>query len=208
MASSTLYTEEWFVLDGPIAEDGSAPFRTRIGEGIVFADGAARDVRTLVDQDLEPMAQDEYILGYEWQVLSDYVASVTFTYRDLVQGIEDVTIDEALGGRRGFSFRPTYVLANPGRDIRTFYDLDGDGTLDEITLSAEDLRYPRAERRYKALTLDVKRRWEGVFYVRGAYTLSPQLRQLRRHGAQRHGRGHRGLHYPVRCRGPSRRCPG
>ena len=172
MASSTLYTEEWFVLDGPIAEDGSAALRTRIGDRTVFADGSARDVRTLVDQDLEPMAQDEYILGYEWQVLSDYVASVTFTYRDLVQGIEDVTIDEALGSRSGFSFRSTYVLANPGRDIRTFYDLDGDGSLDEITLAAADLRYPSATRRYKALTLDLKRPWEGVFYVRGAYTLS------------------------------------
>ena len=172
MASSTTYTEEWFVLDGPIAEDGSAPLRTPIGQRTVFADGSTRDVRTLVDQDLEPMAQDEYILGYEWQVLSDYVASVTFTYRDLVQGIEDVTLDEALGSRRGFSFRPTYVLANPGRDIRTLYDLDGDGALDEITLSAEDLRYPSAKRRYKALTLDLKRPWEGEFYIRGAYTLS------------------------------------
>ena len=114
------------------------------------------------------MAQDEYILGYEWELFSDYVASVTFTYRNLVQGIEDVTIDEALGIRGGFN----YVLANPGRDIRTFRDLDDDGTLEEITLSAEDLRYPSIKRRYKALTLDLKRRWDGVFYVRGAYTLS------------------------------------
>ena len=137
-AGSTLYTQEWFVLDGRIAEDGSAALGTRIGEKTVFADGSSADVRTLVDQDLEPMAQDEYILGYEWQLFSDYVANVTFTYRDLIQGIDDIATDEALGVFGEFN----YVIANPGRDVRTFYDLDDDGTLEEITLAAEDLRHP------------------------------------------------------------------
>ncbi len=168
MASSTLLTEEWFVLEGPIAEDGSTTLGTRIGEPTVFADGSARDFRTAIDQDLEPMAQDEYIVGYEWQIYADYVANVTLTYRNLVQGIEDVNIVEALGLRRGFN----YVLANPGRDVRTYYDIDDDGTLDPITLSAADLGYPSMKRRYKALTLDLKRPWDGVFYVRGTYTLS------------------------------------
>ena len=168
LSGARLYTEAWHVLDGPVAEDGSAALGLPIGERTVYRDGASPDVRTLVDQDLKPMAQDEYILGYEWQLLSDYVASVTFTYRDLVRAIEDVTIDEALGIDGGFN----YVLANPGRDIRTFHDVDGDGVLDEVTLAARDLRYPKAKRRYKALTLDIKRLWDGVLQVRGAYTLS------------------------------------
>ena len=168
MAGSTRFTEEWFVLDGPIAADGSADLRSRLGQPVVFADGPSADVRTLVDHDLEPMAQDEYILGYEWQVLSDYVANVSFTYRNLVQGIEDITTDEALGAWGEFN----YVLANPGRGVRTYYDLDGDGELEEITLSGDDLGYPRIKRYYKALTLDVKRPWDGVLYLRGAYTLS------------------------------------
>ena len=167
-AGSTLFTEDWFVLEEPLAEDGSTALRTRIGEKIVFADGSSPDVRTVVDRDIEPMAQDEYILGYEWQVFADYVANVSFTYRNLSQGIEDLTTDQALGVRGDFN----YVLANPGRDVHTYYDVDGDGTLEEITLSAEDLGYPSMKRRYKAVTLDLKRPWDGVFYLRGAYTLS------------------------------------
>ena len=167
MASSTRLTEEWFVLDGPIAEDGSADLATRLGPPVVYSDGAAADVRTLVDRELEPMAQDEYILGYEWQVFADYVANVSVMYRNLVQGIEDITTDEALGAWGEFN----YVVANPGRDLRIYYDR-GDGGLDEITLSGDDLGYPRTKRYYKALTLDVKRPWDGVFYVRGAYTLA------------------------------------
>ena len=168
MAGSTLFTEDWYVLDGPVAANGSAALETRIGDRVVHADGSPRDVRRVADRDLQPMAQDEIVLGYERQFLSDYVAGVAFTHRDLVRGIEDVTIDEALGTRGGYH----YVLANPGRPVRTFHDVDADGTLDEIALSADQLGYPAAERRYTALTLDVKRRWDGVLYWRGAYTLS------------------------------------
>ena len=168
MAGAPLYTVEWFVLDGPIAEDGSTTLGERIGERTVFADGASPDVRTLVDQDLKPMAQDEYILGYEWQIASDWVANVTLTYRDLVEGIEDITVNQPLGVRWRFQ----YVLANPGRSVRTFQDTDGDGTLEEVTLSAQELGYPPMKRRYKALTLDLKREWDGIFYLRSTYTLS------------------------------------
>ena len=114
------------------------------------------------------MAQDEFILGYERKILSDCIVSATFTYRDLVQGIEDITIDEAIGAFREYN----YVLANPGHDVRTFYDIDDDGELDELRLSAEELGYPPVKRRYKALTLDLQRRWDGVFYARASYTLS------------------------------------
>ena len=160
-------TEEWFVLDQPIAEDGSTVLGARIGETTVFADGSSPDIRTLVDQDLEPMAQDEFILGYE-RIVSDYIVGITFTWRDLVQGIEDISIGQAIGEYRGFN----YVLANPGRDVRTFHDLDGDGSLDELRLSAEELGLPSMKRRYKAVTLDLQRRWDGVFYARASYTWS------------------------------------
>ena len=168
MASAAAYTEDWYVRDHPIAEDGSTVLGTRIGGTTVYADGSAPDVRTIVDRDIKPMAQDEIILGYERKILSDYIFGITFTWRDLVQGIEDITIDEALGVYGEFN----YVLANPGRDLRTFHDTDGDGDLDELGLSAEQLGYPAMKRRYKALTLDLQRQWDGVFYARASYTLS------------------------------------
>ena len=168
LSSARLYTEAWHVLDAPIAEDGSTALGPAIGEPIIYRDGTSPDVRTVADQDLKPMVQDEYILGYEWQFAPDYVAGITFTYRDLVRAIEDVATDEALGRLGAFK----YVLANPGRDLRIFLDADGDGALEDRTLAASDLRLPKAKRRYKALTLDIKKLWDGVFHFRGAYTLS------------------------------------
>ncbi len=165
--SPEFYTEEWFVLDQPIAADGGTVLGEAIGETVVFDDGALADVRTLVDRDIEPMAQDEFILGYE-RIVSDYILGITFTWRDLAQGIEDITTDEALGAYGAFN----YVIANPGRGLRTYYDPDGDGSLDELTLSAAELGFPAMKRRYKAVTLDLQRRWDGVFYARASYTWS------------------------------------
>lgn len=167
LGSARSGTEQWYVLDQPIAEDGSTRFGQQIGETVVFADGVAPDVRTLVDQDIEPMAQDEFILGYE-RIVSDYIFGVSLTWRDLAQGIEDIAIDEAVGDFRGYN----YVLVNPGRDVRTYFDLDGDGAVEEINLSAEELGFQSMKRRYRALNLDVQRRWDGVFYARASYTLS------------------------------------
>ena len=78
------------------------------------------------------------------------------------RGIEVLTIDEAIGTRH-----LPLVLANSGRAVRTFYDLDGDGALDELNLSAEDIGMPAVKRRYHAVNLGLERRWGGVFYVKG-----------------------------------------
>ena len=167
LGSSWSATEGWYALDRPIAGDGGTVLGAQIGETTVYADGSPPDVRTLVDQDLEPMAQDEFILGYE-RIVSGYIFGITFTWRDLVRGIEDIALDEAIGDYRGFN----YVLANPGRDVRTWRDLDGDGSLDELRLSAEELGFPAMKRRYQAVTLDLQRRWDGEFYARASYTWS------------------------------------
>ena len=168
LAGAELFTEEWFVLDGPIAEDGSTTLGEQLGPTSFFGDGTVPDVRTTIDLGIEPMYQDEFILGYERQVRDAYLVSLTYTHRDLRQGIEDITIDAAIDSPGAFH----YVLANPGRGVHTFYDVDGDGNLDELRLSADELGFAPVKRRYQALTLGVERQWDGVFYLKGLYTWS------------------------------------
>lgn len=168
LAGSELFTQEWYALDAPIAEDGSTVLTSKIGPTTVYDDGSVDDVRTTIDLDIEPMYQDEFIVGYERQIFGDYIASATYAFRDLRRGIEDITIDEAIGVSGAFH----YVLANPGRAVRTFYDVDGDSRLDELNLSAEEIGMPAVKRRYHAATLGLERRWDGVFYAKGLYTWS------------------------------------
>ena len=168
LSSPEFSREDWYVLDQPIAEDGGTVFGAKIGDTTIFADGSLPDSRAVVDRDLKPMEQDEFLLGYERIFWEDYIFGVTYTHRDLKQGIEDIYIDEAIGVFREFN----NVLANPGRDVRVFYDTDRDGNLDELRLSAAQLGFPAMKRRYHALTLDLQKMWDGEFYARASYTWS------------------------------------
>ncbi len=150
------------------------------------------DPRAVVDGDIESMYQDELILGYQWEINADWTAGVQLTRRDLKSSLDDVLIDHAIvsyycqnvsdtpdncdedeavdvTGADGSTY---YVLTNPGTDMDVAFDIDGDGDLDEIQLSAAQLRYPKAERYYNAMELNFARRWDGVWSFNGSYVWS------------------------------------
>lgn len=155
----------------------------------VFGNGEAHSSESIVDQDIEPMYQDELIVGYSWEVAERWTANVRFTRRDLKQTLEDMAVDAALNQyycenistdpacdpadspyATGFDF---YVLGNPGEDISMRVDWDGDGALDEeFTLTADQLGYPRSERYYNALNFELDRAWDGVWSMNFSYTWS------------------------------------
>jgi hypothetical protein len=135
LSGSELFTEDWYTLGGAIQADGSVTLGTQLGPTNVYGDGTIPDVETTIDTNIEPMYQDEFILGYETEFGDGFVGSVVYTYRELGQGIEDITIDEALNAPGEFH----YILANPGKSVNTFYDLDGDGINEEYNFSAAEL---------------------------------------------------------------------
>jgi hypothetical protein len=126
------------------------------------------------------MYQEELIVGFQQQLSQNWAAGVRATYRDLKVAIEDVAVDAALNSYAaangfadfeagGFDY---YVLTNPGEDIRMSLDLDDDGTLEDVTLTADSLGYPEAKRRYIALDLFFQRAFDGVWALQGSYTWS------------------------------------
>lgn len=177
LSGAELFTEAWHVLDAPIVADGSTVLGLELGSANVYGDGTVPDVRSTIDLGIKPMYQDEFILGFETGVLDGYMASISYTYRDLGRGIEDLTIDEAIGSIGEFH----YILANPGSSVQTFYDCEprnpdgtcgGDGVLEEYNFSAEELGFPDVQRQYHGITLGLEREWDGEFYIKGQYTWS------------------------------------
>jgi outer membrane receptor for ferrienterochelin and colicin len=165
------FTEAWHVLDSPIAADGSTTLGAEIGTANIYGDGTTPDVRTTIDTGIKPMYQDEFILGYERELWDGYTGGITYTYRDLGRGIEDITIDEALNLPGEFH----YILANPGSGVHTWYDANHDGTLspdEEFTFTAEELGYPDVKRSYSAVTLNFEREFDGEYYWKAQYTWS------------------------------------
>jgi outer membrane receptor for ferrienterochelin and colicin len=160
-----------------------------LGTG-TFADGTVRPISTQVDEEIDPMYVDEFILGYEQRVFGDWTMSIKGTYRELGTAIDDVAIDAAVlaycadEGITNCSSVWTgfhqYVLTNPGEDmVVTLSAADlantslGAGATDRVVnLSAADLGFPVPERTYKAVELSLEKPFDGIWAGRFSYVWS------------------------------------
>lgn len=146
----------------------------------VYADGSVHPTVSTVSKNIDPQYQDEYVIGYQMSFADRWQAGLSFIRRDLKSTIEDIAVDAGLNAYAaangyddfeagGFDY---YVLTNPGKDLDFEVDLDGDGELEEVLLTAEMLGYPEAERYYNAVELTIERIFDGKWSVQGSYTWS------------------------------------
>ncbi|QTH64770.1 TonB-dependent receptor [Psychrosphaera ytuae] len=183
MAGAEFFTQQY--CDVVSIDENDAPTIDNCGGITYYADGEVANTGQTVNKDLDPMYQDEFILGYEFEVNDEWTAGVKATYRTLGSSIEDIAIDYgfdlALGGDgtgsvctecSGFHY---YVLTNPGTsDVTIDTDPDGDGPLafGEYTIPNSLMGYPEAEREYKALEFSADRAWDDVWSLSVNYVWS------------------------------------
>jgi len=185
MAGNETYIHDWFAWDGTTNSDFTP---TGVGSQFaqdVFGDGTVPDTRSVTDNNIEPMYQSEFILGYQRTLDSGVEIGVKGIYRKLETTIEDIAIDAAVidyynngagtwddtlvGGdtvEDVFGGFHQYVLTNPGNDM-DIYIPEQDET---ITLTADQLNYPEAERQYGAIEFTFGRPFDGRWGLNGSYT--------------------------------------
>lgn len=151
----------------------------------IYSDGVPGGTDTLVAQGLKPSESDEYILGLSHRFGDGWSAGVDYVRRRVGETLEDVAIDKAVWaycereGIEGCEFTfygfHQYVLANPGSDItvrldggarctETVYGRGPDPELCEVvTLSAADLGYPKAVRKYDAIQFTLDKAFNGFW---------------------------------------------
>jgi outer membrane receptor protein involved in Fe transport len=175
VAGAVYRSTGWYVLDGGVNPDGSPE---ALGEELAFTllyDGETPDPREVISDNFEPMSQEEVIAGYEHAIGTTWSLGVRGVARRFNQVIEDYSIQHALTTVYGLPFDDgdfVYRIGNPGSDLEGWYDLDGDGVLDRVHLSAEALGYPKAERNYYGVDLIFKRRFADNWALQGSYTWS------------------------------------
>lgn len=179
LSGAELFTQQWFELNGINSDD--TPIKgDAITDLTVFGDGTVPNEAEIVDANIDPMYSDEFQAGYHFQLNDEWSVGIQGTYRELKVTIEDVAIDKALNDYAanngyddfhagGFDY---YVLTNPGNDMDISIDMDGDGTLEQIELSKEQLGYPESIRKYGAVDLTFARAWDGKWMMNAAYTWS------------------------------------
>jgi hypothetical protein len=154
----------------------------QIGESVIIADGSVPDTRSVVDADIDPMYQDEIILGYESALELDFLDDgswsygVRFTYRSLNGAIDDMIIDHAIAEQFGCGddyHAYQYVLGNPGEAMTVYTDTDCDYEYDGwATFTPEELEYDEATRKYIAWDFSFGREWDGEWSLQVNYTWS------------------------------------
>lgn len=175
--------QRYFVFDGlfdpvsaaplSLGADG-VPTTLELGTELVTANGVTPDSAQLADKNIEPMYQDEYIIGIEQVLANEWVVGARYINRELASGIDDVLIYPAVDalGYEHTGDAGGYVLTNPGGSVTIPYDRFDTGVLEETTFPADLLGYPRAKRTYEAIELTAAREFDGEWGLRGSYTYS------------------------------------
>ncbi|MCF2946883.1 TonB-dependent receptor [Paraglaciecola aquimarina] len=169
----------YYVLEGMEQLDykGSSYYYPILGQNFgqtINAAGVVPDTTVIVDQDLDPMYQDEFMVGYQAVFNDNWTWGVRAIRRELAGAIDDMLIDHYTQEKYGCDhIDHNYVLGNPGADMTVNIDTDCDGVGNGvITIPGADLGYPEAQRFYNSVVLTLDRSWDDVWMMSASYTWS------------------------------------
>ncbi|WP_426195875.1 TonB-dependent receptor [Massilia sp. DWR3-1-1] len=147
--------------------------------------GQAKDPRSVVMKDLKPNYQDEVTLGFEQSFNPSLNFGAKLTYRKLGAGIDDscdtrpmLAYSDKVGlQQKGRDYLPCYIF-NPGSAATLWvegHDNNGlaiPGSGRYVTFTEEQLGFPKAERKYKAVDLFAEHPMRNGWYGKINYTWS------------------------------------
>ncbi|MFC3031395.1 TonB-dependent receptor domain-containing protein [Pseudoalteromonas fenneropenaei] len=176
---------EYFALDQvdsaghPVITGDGSPSRGAMLRDRRWRQRGITEPGLIASASLKPMYSDEFTLGYQTEVFDNMSAGVRAIYRDLRRSTEDTDVAPvlakklaAMGITDNVGQGSYYVLNNPGEDITMSYDFDGDGTIDNVVLSAEELALPTPKRRYLAMEFTLEGALTDDINLNASYTWS------------------------------------
>ncbi|HJR74457.1 MAG TPA: TonB-dependent receptor [Luteimonas sp.] len=194
-ASASLFSRENFNFTGFDPVTGAPTGLTSMGDFIFINGefGSPKNAQTIASKNLDPMYQDEYILGFQKTLGDHFTLGMRGIFRDLKAAIDDTCDYTAILETEGFTRRfngagrfigwadandrfadlpnsgfPYCRLFNPGADSVFLTDLYGDGQLKETRVPGSRLS-PKAKRTYTALEFFFDANWD-KFFMQGSYT--------------------------------------
>lgn len=177
-SGAEVLTEQFFTF-GSIDPTTGAPIGLgpQIGGTNVNGSLTPPNPASVASKSLEPMYQDEFIIGAQWQLTDIWTAGVRGIRREVKNGVEDFCSHDAITafvqdqGYEDFdgSTIPSCIILNPGRSLDVDLDVTGDGDLQSFSIPANVLGLGNFERSYNALEVF----WEANtdrWFFQGSYT--------------------------------------
>lgn len=185
-ASASTYYSEYYLYDG-VNANGEPLNIQPLGSRIYLngEDGTTPNPQTVAAKNLKAYYQDEYILGFDKMLGTDWTWGAKLTYRKLLSSIDDFCDSrpfEKYAERNGIDISnasiPGCYLFNPGENNTFMVDVDGQGTLVPFNLTHDDftspegVSFPELKRQYYALDLYLEHQFSDKWYGRVDYTFS------------------------------------
>lgn len=136
--------------------------------------------QTLAAADLNPMHQDEFILGMQHQMSEAWTLGARAISREVKSGMddycshqpfEDWAVDNGYTNFDSSSMAGCFLI-NPGRDLQIALDVNGDGNYTVQTVSNSYLGLPKYLRSYHALEIFWERNNNDRWFMQGSYTFA------------------------------------
>ena len=186
LSGAETYYQEFYKFDGSFSSDAkSVPaMGAKLGERNTFSNGEAADPKSIVDNNLKPMYQDQFSLGFQQALENKWVVGAKATNRKLKNGMDDIcdgsTVNSWAKSNGYTASQATAIqdaidhcfLTNPGKNLSANIDLNGDGKLTVVNVPAAALMLPEVKRVYQALELTAEKPWNNGWYARISYVLS------------------------------------
>ena len=187
-ASASLFQTQYFTYTGVDPVTGAPTGATPV-TGVFYNNGAdgvtAPDPRTVAAKGLKAYYQDEYILGFDKTLGSDWTFGAKATYRNLKSIIDDMCDSapfEHYAERNGIDISNALIsgcyLFNPGGSNTFAVDM-GDGTFQDFKLTEADfagnsngIGYPKLQRKYLSLNLYLSHQFSNNWYGKLDYVWS------------------------------------
>jgi hypothetical protein len=165
---------------------GALPYQipalgTQLGSRLITSNGVTPNPKSVVDPNIQPMYQDELILGFQKALANGWSYGVKYTHRELKSAMDDICNDEgALTWATANGFTPAQAdeiaaaighcfLYNPGKNLTANVDLDGTGTLTPVNIPSTALLMPEPKRLYDAIEFSFERAWDKKWSLQGSY---------------------------------------
>ena len=176
-----------------VTENGVTYQRPQLGDQLgpvdnSQGDGSVGDLRGEVDADMDPVYQDELILGFQSMIDDTWSWGVRGIYRRLHNAIDDMEITSTGIVCDGEPLGAGFVMGNPGEPLTIYTDTNCDGENDGfVTIDTAqagwamfdedgnytgDEGYPEPKRTYKAIEFMIDRAWDDSWSMNATYTLS------------------------------------
>jgi len=179
-ASASTYSSQYGTFTGVDAEGRPVNF---VPYGQVrylnAADGTTPDPRTVAAKGLGAYYQDEYILGFDKQLATNWTFGAKAIYRNLKNIIDDMCDTrpfEAYAARNNIDMSNAVLngcyLFNPGKGNNFLVDVTGNGDFREFKLTKADLGFPDLKRKYLALDMYLEHQFSDKWYGKVEYVLS------------------------------------